>query len=193
MSTGEGFARLDRFFYDPASKSCKSFIYKGLKGNQNNFLTLVCGFAHFFLPQLICLFPSSLPLPSVRANSRAFHWTVSPPFPFGHPRLIQIFIFLKILALANPPKHQVAKFYSARPPTGTLVLLTFGAILAQSQKPPFAALGVIYQFFFWLIQFCPPHFSNKSLFRPFGPGNGQCRIGQMVFVQTICLLPPFIP
>jgi hypothetical protein len=41
MSTGEGFARLERFYYDPASKSCKSFTYKGLKGNQNNFLTLV--------------------------------------------------------------------------------------------------------------------------------------------------------
>jgi len=41
MSTGEGFAQLERFYYDAASKSCKSFAYKGLKGNQNNFLSLV--------------------------------------------------------------------------------------------------------------------------------------------------------
>uniref|UniRef100_A0A1I8BW12 Kunitz/Bovine pancreatic trypsin inhibitor domain protein n=1 Tax=Meloidogyne hapla TaxID=6305 RepID=A0A1I8BW12_MELHA len=40
MSTGEGFAQLERFYYDSASKTCKSFFYKGLKGNQNNFLTL---------------------------------------------------------------------------------------------------------------------------------------------------------
>ena len=41
MSTGEGFAQLERFYYDSASKTCKSFFYKGLKGNQNNFLNLV--------------------------------------------------------------------------------------------------------------------------------------------------------
>nr|CAD2159508.1 unnamed protein product [Meloidogyne enterolobii] len=40
MSTGEGFAQLERFYYDSASKTCKSFFYKGLKGNQNNFLNL---------------------------------------------------------------------------------------------------------------------------------------------------------
>ncbi|KAL3119333.1 hypothetical protein niasHT_001093 [Heterodera trifolii] len=40
MSTGEGPFRLDRFYFDLGSKSCKSFIYKGLKGNQNNFLSL---------------------------------------------------------------------------------------------------------------------------------------------------------
>ncbi|KAF7632273.1 hypothetical protein Mgra_00008282 [Meloidogyne graminicola] len=40
MSTGEGFAQLERFYFDLASKTCKNFYYKGLKGNQNNFLSL---------------------------------------------------------------------------------------------------------------------------------------------------------
>ncbi|KAI6199369.1 hypothetical protein M3Y96_00619800 [Aphelenchoides besseyi] len=39
MSTGEGDAQLERFYYDQASKTCKPFLYRGLKGNQNNFLT----------------------------------------------------------------------------------------------------------------------------------------------------------
>ncbi|KAI3410398.1 hypothetical protein GPALN_004499 [Globodera pallida] len=40
MSTGEGPFRLERFYFDLVSKTCKSFIYKGLKGNQNNFHNL---------------------------------------------------------------------------------------------------------------------------------------------------------
>uniref|UniRef100_A0AC35TV60 Kunitz/Bovine pancreatic trypsin inhibitor domain protein n=1 Tax=Rhabditophanes sp. KR3021 TaxID=114890 RepID=A0AC35TV60_9BILA len=39
MSTGEGNARLERYYFDFGSKTCQSFIYKGLKGNQNNFLS----------------------------------------------------------------------------------------------------------------------------------------------------------
>uniref|UniRef100_A0A0N5BXM0 Kunitz/Bovine pancreatic trypsin inhibitor domain protein n=1 Tax=Strongyloides papillosus TaxID=174720 RepID=A0A0N5BXM0_STREA len=40
MSTGEGNAVLERYYFDSASKSCQPFIYKGLKGNENNFLSL---------------------------------------------------------------------------------------------------------------------------------------------------------
>ncbi|KAI1727163.1 kunitz/Bovine pancreatic trypsin inhibitor domain-containing protein [Ditylenchus destructor] len=41
MSSGEGYANLERFYYDQASKTCKAFSYRGLKGNQNNFLSLL--------------------------------------------------------------------------------------------------------------------------------------------------------
>uniref|UniRef100_A0AC34F1S9 BPTI/Kunitz inhibitor domain-containing protein n=1 Tax=Panagrolaimus sp. ES5 TaxID=591445 RepID=A0AC34F1S9_9BILA len=40
MSTGEGNANLERYYFDQSSKTCRQFIYNGLKGNQNNFLTL---------------------------------------------------------------------------------------------------------------------------------------------------------
>ncbi|UMM38575.1 hypothetical protein L5515_009937 [Caenorhabditis briggsae] len=40
MSTGEGNANLDRFYYDQQSKTCRPFVYNGLKGNQNNFISL---------------------------------------------------------------------------------------------------------------------------------------------------------
>ncbi|KAH7700863.1 Protein Y43F8B.3 h [Aphelenchoides avenae] len=40
MSTGEGLANLERYYFDQATKSCKPFLYKGLKGNQNNFVSL---------------------------------------------------------------------------------------------------------------------------------------------------------
>uniref|UniRef100_A0A915E845 BPTI/Kunitz inhibitor domain-containing protein n=1 Tax=Ditylenchus dipsaci TaxID=166011 RepID=A0A915E845_9BILA len=40
MSSGEGAANLERFHYDQATKTCKPFTYKGLKGNQNNYLSL---------------------------------------------------------------------------------------------------------------------------------------------------------
>uniref|UniRef100_A0A914EDA4 BPTI/Kunitz inhibitor domain-containing protein n=1 Tax=Acrobeloides nanus TaxID=290746 RepID=A0A914EDA4_9BILA len=40
MSTGEGNSNLERFYFDQNSKSCKPFTYAGLKGNQNNFLSL---------------------------------------------------------------------------------------------------------------------------------------------------------
>ncbi|KAJ1350271.1 hypothetical protein KIN20_006025 [Parelaphostrongylus tenuis] len=40
MSTGEGNYNLERYYFDQASKTCRPFIYNGLKGNQNNFMTL---------------------------------------------------------------------------------------------------------------------------------------------------------
>ncbi|KAK0412611.1 hypothetical protein QR680_006309 [Steinernema hermaphroditum] len=40
MSTGEGNANLERFYFDSLTKTCRSFSYGGLKGNQNNFLSL---------------------------------------------------------------------------------------------------------------------------------------------------------
>ncbi|CAD5233224.1 unnamed protein product [Bursaphelenchus xylophilus] len=39
MSTGEGDASLERFYFDQSTKTCKPFEYRGLKGNQNNFLS----------------------------------------------------------------------------------------------------------------------------------------------------------
>jgi len=39
LSTGEGLANLERWYFDQPSKACKQFIYKGLKGNQNNYLS----------------------------------------------------------------------------------------------------------------------------------------------------------
>ncbi|EPB66120.1 Kunitz/Bovine pancreatic trypsin inhibitor domain protein [Ancylostoma ceylanicum] len=41
MSTGDGNYNLERFYFDQSSKTCRPFIYNGLKGNQNNFITLV--------------------------------------------------------------------------------------------------------------------------------------------------------
>ncbi|KAK5981759.1 BPTI/Kunitz inhibitor domain-containing protein [Trichostrongylus colubriformis] len=40
MSTGEGNYNLERYYFDQQSKTCRPFIYNGLKGNQNNFITL---------------------------------------------------------------------------------------------------------------------------------------------------------
>ncbi|KAL6743013.1 hypothetical protein Aduo_016100 [Ancylostoma duodenale] len=40
MSTGDGNYNLERFYFDQSSKTCRPFIYNGLKGNQNNFITL---------------------------------------------------------------------------------------------------------------------------------------------------------
>ncbi|CAJ0957152.1 unnamed protein product, partial [Mesorhabditis belari] len=40
MSTGEGNYNLDRYYFDSTSRTCRPFKYNGLKGNQNNFLTL---------------------------------------------------------------------------------------------------------------------------------------------------------
>uniref|UniRef100_A0AC34RPT1 BPTI/Kunitz inhibitor domain-containing protein n=1 Tax=Panagrolaimus sp. JU765 TaxID=591449 RepID=A0AC34RPT1_9BILA len=40
MSTGEGNMQLERYYFDSSTKTCKQFIYNGLKGNQNNFLTM---------------------------------------------------------------------------------------------------------------------------------------------------------
>ncbi|CAK5033590.1 unnamed protein product [Meloidogyne enterolobii] len=39
-SFSEGTAQLPRFGYEPSTQQCHQFIYRGLKGNQNNFLTL---------------------------------------------------------------------------------------------------------------------------------------------------------
>lgn len=41
MSTGNGLANLERYYYDDESKTCRLFYYRGFKGNQNNFLTIV--------------------------------------------------------------------------------------------------------------------------------------------------------
>uniref|UniRef100_A0A915P3Q3 BPTI/Kunitz inhibitor domain-containing protein n=1 Tax=Meloidogyne floridensis TaxID=298350 RepID=A0A915P3Q3_9BILA len=40
IEPGEGTAQLPRFGYEPSTQQCHQFIYRGLKGNQNNFLTL---------------------------------------------------------------------------------------------------------------------------------------------------------
>ncbi|CAI5451580.1 unnamed protein product [Caenorhabditis angaria] len=40
MSTGEGNANLERYYYDSNAKTCRPFTYNGLKGNQNNFISL---------------------------------------------------------------------------------------------------------------------------------------------------------
>ena len=37
--SGEGNSLVPRWYYDVATKSCKRFLYKGLKGNANNFIT----------------------------------------------------------------------------------------------------------------------------------------------------------
>ncbi|PAV75122.1 hypothetical protein WR25_14816 [Diploscapter pachys] len=40
MSTGEGNSNLERYYFDQQSKACRPFVYNGLKGNQNNFISL---------------------------------------------------------------------------------------------------------------------------------------------------------
>lgn len=49
MLTGDGLANLERYYYDFASKTCRLFYYRGFKGNQNNFLTIVKYLIFFFL------------------------------------------------------------------------------------------------------------------------------------------------
>ncbi|VDK25744.1 unnamed protein product [Anisakis simplex] len=39
LSVGEGSALIKRFYYDQNEKQCNEFVYKGTKGNENNFLT----------------------------------------------------------------------------------------------------------------------------------------------------------
>jgi hypothetical protein len=101
MSTGEGFARLDRFFYDPASKSCKSFIYKGLKGNQNNFLTLVLPISS----SLINLPFSLLPSPSQRSCQLAcLPLDSQSSLPFWSSSLNSNIYFSKDPCIGQPAK-----------------------------------------------------------------------------------------
>ncbi|CAJ0610218.1 unnamed protein product [Cylicocyclus nassatus] len=40
LNMGEGKALLKRFYYNTFSKKCTEFVYRGLKGNENNFLTM---------------------------------------------------------------------------------------------------------------------------------------------------------
>jgi hypothetical protein len=40
LSTGEGRVELQRFYYDASTRACRPFIYRGLRGNPNNFLTM---------------------------------------------------------------------------------------------------------------------------------------------------------
>ncbi|KAI6205213.1 hypothetical protein M3Y94_00767400 [Aphelenchoides besseyi] len=40
-SNGEGADLIPRWFYDPLDAQCKRFLYKGLKGNSNNFITQI--------------------------------------------------------------------------------------------------------------------------------------------------------
>lgn len=47
MSTGEGNSNLERYYFDQQSKACRPFVYNGLKGNQNNFISLVGNFGTF--------------------------------------------------------------------------------------------------------------------------------------------------
>jgi hypothetical protein len=39
MSTGEGPNQLRRFYYNPIAQKCIEFLYHGVRGNENNFLT----------------------------------------------------------------------------------------------------------------------------------------------------------
>ncbi|CAD5230095.1 unnamed protein product [Bursaphelenchus okinawaensis] len=39
LATGTGSAELRRFYYNPIAKRCIEFLYKGIAGNENNFLT----------------------------------------------------------------------------------------------------------------------------------------------------------
>ncbi|KAI1724441.1 kunitz/Bovine pancreatic trypsin inhibitor domain-containing protein [Ditylenchus destructor] len=39
LNVGEGTANLPRYYYDTITKHCTEFIYRGMKGNENNFLT----------------------------------------------------------------------------------------------------------------------------------------------------------
>ncbi|ETN85000.1 Kunitz/Bovine pancreatic trypsin inhibitor domain protein [Necator americanus] len=39
LETGQGSETLERWFYDGGIQMCRTFVYKGMKGNSNNFLT----------------------------------------------------------------------------------------------------------------------------------------------------------
>lgn len=128
MSTGEGFASLERFYYDSASKSCKSFAYKGLKGNQNNFLSLV---RLLYLYSQTSIFPSlcqrACQLACLPLDSKLMAVMCTNPS-----------LTVQILALGNQQNLPVAKFSSVRQPIVTLVPSIFGAIWVPSLKLPFA-------------------------------------------------------
>uniref|UniRef100_A0A0M3HH42 BPTI/Kunitz inhibitor domain-containing protein n=1 Tax=Ascaris lumbricoides TaxID=6252 RepID=A0A0M3HH42_ASCLU len=40
VNKGEGNSLITRFYYEVNEKRCKKFIYKGIRGNENNFLTM---------------------------------------------------------------------------------------------------------------------------------------------------------
>uniref|UniRef100_A0A915A820 BPTI/Kunitz inhibitor domain-containing protein n=1 Tax=Parascaris univalens TaxID=6257 RepID=A0A915A820_PARUN len=40
VNEGEGNSLIERFYYDVNEKRCKKFIYNGIRGNENNFLTM---------------------------------------------------------------------------------------------------------------------------------------------------------
>ncbi|EPB66228.1 Kunitz/Bovine pancreatic trypsin inhibitor domain protein, partial [Ancylostoma ceylanicum] len=80
MSTGDGNYNLERFYFDQSSKTCRPFIYNGLKGNQNNFITLVTTNA------------CSVPLAPGTGNSGLSRWYYNPddrqclPFQYNGKR-----------------------------------------------------------------------------------------------------------
>lgn len=39
LQLGGGASELRRFYYNPIAKRCIEFLYKGVRGNENNFLT----------------------------------------------------------------------------------------------------------------------------------------------------------
>lgn len=39
VDEGKGSMHLERYFYDDHSENCHKFIYRGMKGNENSYLT----------------------------------------------------------------------------------------------------------------------------------------------------------
>jgi len=40
LRIGEGIANLKRFYFNTLTRKCTEFVYKGIKGNENSFLTI---------------------------------------------------------------------------------------------------------------------------------------------------------
>ena len=53
--TGEGNAQLQRYYYDTTTRTCRGFTYRGTKGNQNNFVSMVRLEIHFILTRIVSL------------------------------------------------------------------------------------------------------------------------------------------
>ena len=108
MNPGQGFYQLSRWFWDASAGCCRPFVYRGQKGNQNNFLSSedcarVCYGAHFtvnneyhhnFSTTQSLPSPHPTASPTMSARTRSMRKSVRFVLPCGY--VIQLFFFHRI-------------------------------------------------------------------------------------------------